>query len=192
MEALVAIDMAVLRRLIDPIDLARYAEAARGRPGMSRLRSLALVAAPAESPMETRLRWILIEGGLPQPDVQTNLCDQTGRFVGRADLYYPTARLAIEYDGGNHRERLIDDDRRQNLLVNAGYRLLRFTVADVQGRPDAVVAQVRAALGPTFVRSVQKAPFARRPRSFLRKTNRIVRAALATARRGSGSGDTRR
>jgi hypothetical protein len=50
MEALVVIDMAVQRRLTDPIALARYAEAARGRPGMSRLRSLALLAAPAESP----------------------------------------------------------------------------------------------------------------------------------------------
>jgi hypothetical protein len=191
-EALVAIDMAVQRRLTDPIALARYAEAARGRPGMSRLRSLALLAAPAESPMETRLRWLLMEAGLPRPEVQTNLVDASARFVGRADLYYPAARLALEYDGGNHRERLIEDDRRQNLLINAGYRLLRFTAADVQGRPDAVVAQVRAALGPRFVRSERKAPFARSKRSVLRKTNRIVRAALATARRGSGSADRRR
>jgi hypothetical protein len=142
--------------------------------------------------METRLRWLLMQAGLPRPEVQTNLVDAAARFVGRADLYYPGARLALEYDGGNHRERLIEDDRRQNLLINAGYRLLRFTAADVQGRPDVVVAQVRAALGPRFVRSERKAPFARSKRSFLRKTNRIVRAALATARRGSGSADRRR
>jgi very-short-patch-repair endonuclease len=78
--------------------------------------------------------------------VQANLRDDSARFVARVDLYYPQARLAIEYDGGNHRDRLVEDNRRQNALVNAGYRLLRFTAADIHGRPDVVVAQVRAAL----------------------------------------------
>ena len=53
----------------------------------------------------------------------------------------------IEFDGGNHRERLVSDDRRQNLLINAGFRLLRFTTADVHQRPETVAAQVMAALG---------------------------------------------
>ena len=66
--------------------------------------------------------------------------------MGRADLYYPAGRLVLEYDGGNHRERLVEDDRRQNLLVNAGFRLLRFTAIDVYKRPDIVQAQVRGAL----------------------------------------------
>jgi very-short-patch-repair endonuclease len=98
--------------------------------------------------METRLRWLLIQAGLPKPEVQTDLRDSSANFVGRADLYYPAARLVVEYDGGNHRERLVTDDRRQNLLANAGYRLLRFTAADVYQHPDVVVAQVRASLSP--------------------------------------------
>src|SRR4029077_2928036 len=137
------------------------------------LRSLATYAAPAESPMETRLRWLLIQAGLPRPEIQTDLYDPERQFVGRADLYYPAARLVLEYDGGNHRERLVEDDRRQNLLINAGFRLVRFTAAPVQGLPGAGLAQARAALGPRFVRSVRKAPFARSKRSVLRKTNRI-------------------
>ena len=36
--------------------------------------------------------------------------------------------------------------RRQNRLVDAGYRLLRFTAADVLSAPDSVVALVRRAL----------------------------------------------
>jgi len=95
--------------------------------------------------METRLLWLLISAGLPRPEVQTDLFHD-GRFVGRADIYYPAARLVIEFDGGNHRERLVADHRRQNLLLNAGYRLLRFTSADVFQRPEVVVAQVRGAL----------------------------------------------
>src|SRR6266851_4868294 len=147
-EALVAIDMAVTASLTDPAGLVRYAKASNGRAGARRLRSLAALAAPAESPMETRLRWLLIQAGLPRPEVQTDLRDSSEQFVGRADLYYPSARLVLEYDGGNHRERLVEDDRRQNLLINAGYRLLRFTAADIHRQPDVVVAQVRAALTP--------------------------------------------
>lgn len=145
-EALVAIDMAVRKGLTDPAALCRHAAALCGRPGAARMRWLAAQAAPAESPMETRLRWLLTQAGLPRPQVQTDVRDASARFVGRADLYYPEARLVLEYDGGNHRERLVEDNRRQNLLVSAGYRLLRFTAADIYSRQVVVVAQVRAAL----------------------------------------------
>lgn len=96
--------------------------------------------------METRLRWLLIHAGLPEPAVQAELHDQRGRFVARADLYFASARLAIEYDGTNHRDRLIEDDRRQNAIFAAGYRVLRFTAADLAQRPDAIVALVRTSL----------------------------------------------
>jgi len=145
-EALVAIDMASHASLIDKDALRVYADEAKGRRGVARLRQLAALAAPAESPMETRLRWLLIEAGLPPPEVQTDLYDPSGNFLGRADLYYPDARLVIEFDGSNHRDRLVSDNRRQNSLVRAGYRVLRFTAADLYGRPSAVVAEVAAAI----------------------------------------------
>ena len=96
--------------------------------------------------METRLRWLLLEANLPSPEVQVNLRDSDDQFVGRADLYYPQSRLVIEFDGGNHRDRLISDDRRQNLLMAAGYRVFRFTGADIRGKPEVIVAQVRGAV----------------------------------------------
>lgn len=145
-EGLVAIDMALHLGLTDSAALGQYADRSNGRPGAARLRSLASLGAPAESPMETRLRWLLIQAGLPRPEVQTNLRHGAAKFVGRADLYYPASRLVVEYDGGNHRERMVEDNRRQNLLVNAGYRLLRFTASDIRKRADVVVAQVRGAL----------------------------------------------
>ena len=138
-EVLVAMDMALAKGLTNATALERCA-------GTRKLRSLAALAAPAESPMETRLRWLLIEHGLPRPEVQVNLRDEKDRFLGRADLYYPAARLIVEFDGSNHRDRLIEDNRRQNLLLSAGFRLLRFTAADVRDRPDVVEAQVRGSL----------------------------------------------
>jgi very-short-patch-repair endonuclease len=85
-------------------------------------------------------------GWSTQSPGQVDLRDANHRFVGRADLYYPAARLVIEYDGTNHRDRLVEDNRRQNLLLNAGYRLLRFTAADIHQRPNVVTSEVSQAL----------------------------------------------
>ncbi|HEY8680556.1 MAG TPA: DUF559 domain-containing protein [Candidatus Dormibacteraeota bacterium] len=101
--------------------------------------------------METRLRMLLVLAGLPRPEAQASLHDDKGRFLGRVDLYYPAHRLAIEYDGGTHRTRLVEDNRRQNLLLNADFRLLRFTFADIRETPALVVDQVKRALASTSV-----------------------------------------
>jgi len=137
-DALVALDMALHKRLTNGTALGSY-------KGGSRLRSLAGLAAPAESPMETRLRWLLLQRGLPRPEVQVSLGDELNG-IGRVDLYYRSARLILEYDGANHRDRLVEDNRRQNRLLSAGYQLLRFTATDIYNEPDVVAAQVRSAL----------------------------------------------
>jgi len=112
-----------------------------------KLSQVATFAEPAtESPMESRLRMLLVLGGLPRPQAQISLFDNHHRFLGRPDLYYPDHRLCIEYDGTNHRDRLAEDNRRQNLLVGAGFRLLRFAASDIYNRPDVVGDQVRSAL----------------------------------------------
>ena len=145
-EALVALDMALHLKRVDAVGLCRYVNVNGGRPGVKAMRELIRLAEPAESPMETRLRWLIRQGGLPRPEVQTKLHDQHGQFIGRVDLYYPTARLVIEFDGSNHRDRLVADLRRQNQLINAGFTVLRFTSADVLGQPQEVIAQLRGAL----------------------------------------------
>src|SRR2546425_4714917 len=99
--------------------------------------------------METRLRILLVLTGLPRPEVQVSIRDDDGRFLGRPDLLYRLQRLAIEYDGGNHRDRLVGDNRPQDRLVGAGFRLLRLTAADVCGTPPALTTHVRHRLGGT-------------------------------------------
>lgn len=144
-ESVVALDMALRAGLVESTDLAAYAQSHSGDKGIQRLRRAARLADPrSESPMETRLRIAIIKARLPQPRVQAELHDVNGQFVGRADLYYPDRRLVIEYDGDNHRDRLVSDLRRQNALVNASYHLLRFTAADLRA-PNSVAAQVRQA-----------------------------------------------
>jgi very-short-patch-repair endonuclease len=115
--------------------------------GVASLRRVVGFAEPAaESPMESRLRMLLVLGGLPRPQAQVSIHDAKGLFLGRLDLFYPSHRLALEYDGSTHRTSLVEDNRRQNRLVAAGIRLLRFTASDVLHTPDSVTTQVRGYL----------------------------------------------
>lgn len=95
--------------------------------------------------METRLRLLLVMNGLPGPEAQVELRAQDGRFVARVDLYYPEPGLALEYDGANHRDGMIDDNRRQNAIQELDVRVLRYTGPDLRDRPGAVVAEVGGA-----------------------------------------------
>ncbi len=146
-EAVVAIDAALHGRLVTSGQLREWVATHSGYRGVSRLRRALELAEPAtESPMETRLRLLLVLADLPRPLVQVPLDDHKGHFIGRPDLFYPTQRLALEYDGSSHRETMTADHRRQNRLINAGFRLLRFTAADVLSSPESVVLLVRQAL----------------------------------------------
>ena len=146
-EAVVALDMALHQRLVASAALHQFLEQNPGARGTAVLRRAVALAEPAtESPMETRLRLLLLQAKLPRPLVQASLHDSNGRLLGRADLYYPAQRLVIEYDGDTHRDSLIPDNRRQNALIVAGYNVLRFTAPDVYTRPETVVALVRSEL----------------------------------------------
>jgi len=133
-EAVVVVDAALHKRLVKLDQLA------------SLKRVIQFVEPAAASPMESRLRMILVLAGLPRPKAQVAIYDKDGQFVGRPDLYYEEARLGIEYDGAIHRTTLPEDNRRQNKLLNVGVRLLRFTAVDVFQGSKALVAQVRAGL----------------------------------------------
>ena len=144
-ESVVAIEMAARAGIVELQDVAWYVASHAGEKGIKRLRRATAAADPrSESPMETRLRLELLRARLPPPCVQADLYDAAGRFLGRADLYYPDRWLVIEYDGENHRDRLVSDMRRQNALLSAGYHVLRFTAADLR-IAGSVAAQVRHA-----------------------------------------------
>lgn len=149
-EAVVALDafLAARRTTVDAL-LALLDECAGRRGVRTARRALHLSDSGAESPMESRLRVLLVLAGLPAPAVQHEVRNQTGRFVARVDLAYVDARLAIEYDGrDNHLEpgRFLHDRHRHHDLGDAGWQVLRFTADDVLRHPAGVVARVRRAL----------------------------------------------
>jgi len=143
-DSVVVADKALHSRLVTRNELRGWIDNQAGRKGVRRARRvLEFADAKAESPMETRLRMLLVLSGLPRPELQVTIRDEEGSPLGRPDLYYREQRLGIECDGETHRASLVDDNRRQNRLLMAGVRLLRFTAADVLRRPDSVLAQVR-------------------------------------------------
>lgn len=65
------------------------------------------------------------------------------------DARFDAERLVVEADGftfHSDRHTFIHDRRRQNRLVLAGWRILRFTWDDLTTRPQEVAAEVKAAL----------------------------------------------
>src|SRR5438132_65562 len=72
------------------------------------------------------IRWGHFVSGRPSlRSLQSSTCSGSGfRAVDSLFSKHPRP-LALEYDGGYHRENLTSDNRRQNRLVDAGYRLLR-------------------------------------------------------------------
>lgn len=148
--ALLAVSDQLLNGLASRRELAEELDRRPSGRGCARARRVLPVADPrAESPMESVLRWLLHEAGLPAPELQYAVRDAAGRLLARADLAWPDQRVVVEFDGEVHRERdvFVTDVRRQNRLVAAGWTVLRFTSADVLGRPGDVVAEIRRALG---------------------------------------------
>ncbi|MFB6397525.1 DUF559 domain-containing protein [Polymorphospora lycopeni] len=148
-EAVVAVDALLARRVVRVDTLAGYLAAHPPCPGIRQLRQVLALAEPLSgSPMETRLRLVLVDGGLPPPVAQHEVHDHRGRFVGRVDLAYPRWRIAIEYEGDHHRERtqFRRDVARLNDLRACGWLVLRFTADDVLRHPERIIALVHQAV----------------------------------------------
>ena len=147
--ALLAVTDQMLSRTYPRQAFQRVLDTARGLRGVRTARAVLSVAdALAGSPMESVLRWIIDEAGLPAPVLQHVVRGGRGEFLGRVDMAWPEHRVLVEFDGDVHRERrvFVDDLRRQNGLVLAGWVVLRFTSADVRARPAWVVATIQRAL----------------------------------------------
>jgi very-short-patch-repair endonuclease len=126
-------------------DVARVAERWPGVRGVRRLESvLGLVDSGAESPQESRLRLILVRGGLPRPETQIVFRD----LRIRVDMGWREWKVAVEYDGIQHwadpRQRAWDIER-IDLLEAAGWVVVRVSAAMLR-RPEVVIERVRTKL----------------------------------------------
>lgn len=98
----------------------------------------------SESPMETRTRLVIVDGGLPRPVAQYVIRDSEGRFIARVDLAYPVERIALEYEGDHHRERATfrRDIARVNALTALGWIVIRVTGDDIYRNPEQLTRRI--------------------------------------------------
>jgi len=148
---------AILRteRWTTPDRLAARVADWSGRRGVRLLREVvALAETRVDSPMETRLRLLLLRAGLPRPMVYEPLWTPEGAYLHTPDLCWPQWQVAVDYDGAHHFERggergdwrRRQDVARQELLQEHGWVLRIMTATDVLARPQLAVDRTRLAL----------------------------------------------
>jgi hypothetical protein len=106
---------------------------------------LDLTSAAVDSPAESWIRLMIIEQGLPLPEVNWPIRDLDGRLLYRLDLAWPHLRVALEYDGyAAHAGREADDQARRADLEARGWIVVVVRKEDLRAFTKVVTA-LRAA-----------------------------------------------
>jgi very-short-patch-repair endonuclease len=138
-------------------------------------RAARFVRREVDSPMETRLRMLLVLAGFPEPVVNHLVVDADGVVKRRFDLCYPSVGVLVEYDGRHHVDVVeqwnSDVDRREE-LDDGGWRLVVVTSKGVYVEPERTLDRVRKVLRdrgmtglPTTYRKEWRKHFPGRPTS---------------------------
>jgi very-short-patch-repair endonuclease len=138
-----------------PADVAQTLR--RGHPGSANLRSALKAHAPGhgqvKSNLERRFRALLLRRGVELPLRNQPLGPWT------VDCLWPDRRVAVELDGRQHeRPRQADEDDDRDLWLRRNrYVARRYGQRQIDDRPDAVVADLRAAFDEAVALGYQAA-----------------------------------
>lgn len=142
-------DSMVRQQATTPADLMTAADQWQGAHRARARRAAELVRERVDSPMETRVRLMLVFAGLPEPVVNLQVGDDGVTF--RLDLAWPDLRLAVEYDGRHHAEDAHQwghDLSRREWLDGRGWRIIVLRAEDVFGTPWASITRIVEAMKP--------------------------------------------
>jgi len=79
-----------------------------------------------------------------QADSKFRRQHQIGLYI--CDFVSLDCRIVVELDGSQHADRLLYDERRDNFLRSAGFRVLRFWNGDVHAHMENVVETIFEAM----------------------------------------------
>lgn len=122
--------------------------AARGRPGIGRIRRVLGAiegSPPTESELERRFLRVLQRHGIDAPAMQVRE-PWSERELGRVDGMHADRRIIVELDGRTFHARtdaFERDRRRDQLALVEGFRTVRFTYRQVLDEPGHVADVVR-------------------------------------------------
>jgi hypothetical protein len=138
----------VLARGIPREQLEAAAAACERWPGARRAsRAVEFADGRSESALESIGRVGFADQGLPAPDLQTTLGDESGIF-GRVDHYWGEHRTIAEADGELKYQEPADlfaEKRREDRFRDAGFQVVRYTWDEAYWRSDLIAARMRRA-----------------------------------------------
>lgn len=109
----------------------------RGVRGLRQLDTvLSRVDPGAQSPKETWLRLLLIDGGFPPPRTQIPVRSADGWTTYYLDMGWEDVKVAVEYDGDQHRtdrRQFAKDVHRLEDLQRLGWWVIRVIAKDTAG-----------------------------------------------------------
>jgi hypothetical protein len=156
--ALATLDAALHSMWCTRDELERAVLTQRGRRGIVGVRELLPHAdARAESAMESEARLVMIDYGLPAPELQYEIRGRHGE-VWRVDFAWRQARVAAEYESVEwHAGRLamLRDKTRFASVQELGWTIIPIVVDDVRRYPDRLAERIEGHLARSQVASEQ-------------------------------------
>jgi hypothetical protein len=118
-----------------------------GRRGIVMVRELlAHIDARSESVMESEARMVMIDAGLPKPELQYEITDRYGD-TWRADFAWPQYKLIAEYDSiawHSAPEAMLRDRRRLARLQECGWTVVPIVVTDLYRDRSAFIRRLES------------------------------------------------
>jgi very-short-patch-repair endonuclease len=143
--ALATLDSALHSSWCTRQELAAAIDEQRGRRGIVAVRALfELADGRAESAMESEARLVMIDGGLPRPELQYTIAGRYGE-VWRVDFAWPEARVAAEYDSIDWhagRAEMLRDRSRFAAIQELGWIVVPIVVSDVRVSPQRLTDRI--------------------------------------------------
>jgi len=147
---LVVVGDALLKMFKVPASrLVEECERSKDRHAHAARTAAAFVRAEVDSPMESRLRMLIVLAGLPEPEVNHKIRDEDGKVVMRLDLAYPALKLVVEYDGRQHAEDIRQWNRdleRREVFDDSEWRIIVVTAKGIYQEPWRTIERIRKAL----------------------------------------------
>lgn len=154
-------DHLVRRGLTTRGELVAWCVQSNGRGARAARRAAAYVRDRVDSPMETRLRMLIVLAGIPEPEVNLTLRAGDGTPLRRYDLCWPSVRVIVEYDGRHHIERQEQweaDLERREADDDDGWRTLVVTGRGIYREPEQTVNRVWRVLRTRHLKAVPDRP----------------------------------
>jgi len=154
--ALATLDAALHSGWCSAADLAETMDRHRGRRGIVAVRNLLpLVDGRAESAMESEARLVMLDHGLPRPELQYLIRGRNGESW-RVDFAWPEAMVAAEYDSVQWhagRSEMLRDKVRFAGVQELGWTVIPIVVDDVRRHPARLCKRIRGHLNRSSLAS---------------------------------------